>query len=445
MFWFELLIIFLLIFFGARVGDVFMGLLGGVGVAIFVFLFRVQPASPPVDVMLIILAVVLAASALQSSGGLNFLVRVAEKMLHKSPKNVTIIAPVISWLFTFLSGTGHVVYSLLPIINKLAIDSGIRPERPISNSIIASQQAITCSPVSAATAAMLGLMAPFGVELGTILIIAIPSTLLGVITSAILTLRKGKELADDPEYLRRLAEGLMDEGLTDQAAPEEKKNSNGVPKGAKAAVLLFLLGVVSIVVLGLFPELRPSWTVDGTTTVLSMAHTIEIVMLVCASLIIIFCRPAIETILNGSIFRAGALAMVCAFGLAWMSSTFIGGQTEFIQEHVATIVNNQPWMLAVIMFIVAALTTSQGATTLIMIPIAIALDLPTYIIVGAWMAVNANFFLPVSAQCLAAISFDTAGTTKIGKYVLNHSFMVPGMINIVISVVTATLLGSILT
>lgn len=444
MFWFELLIIFLLIFFGARVGDVFMGLLGGVGVAIFVFLFKVQPASPPVDVMLIILAVVLAASALQSSGGLNFLVKVAEKMLHRSPKNVTVVAPVICWLFTFLSGTGHVVYSLLPIINKLAIDSGIRPERPISNSIIASQQAITCSPVSAATAAMLGLMAPFGVDLGTILIIAIPSTLLGVIASALLTIRKGKELADDPEYLRRLAEGLMDEGMGEPAPAKQQETPQTAPKSARAAVILFLLGVLSIVVLGLFSELRPSWTVDGTTTVLSMAHTIEIVMLVCASLIIIVCKPQIESILNGTIFRAGALAMVCAFGLAWMSSTFIGGQTEFIQEHVASIVNSQPWMLAVIMFIVAALTTSQGATTLIMIPIAIALNLPTYIIIGAWMAVNANFFLPVSAQCLAAISFDTAGTTKIGKYVLNHSFMTPGMINIVISVVTATLLGSFL-
>ncbi|KWX70632.1 anaerobic C4-dicarboxylate transporter [Paenibacillus sonchi] len=438
MFWLELLIIFLLIFFGARVGDVFMGLLGGVGVAIFVFIFHVQPASPPVDVMLIILGVVLAASALQSSSGLNFLVHVAEKLLHKSPKNITIVAPVICWLFTFLSGTGHVVYSLLPIINKLAIDSGIRPERPISNSIIASQQAITCSPVSAATAAMLGLMAPLGVGLGTILSIAIPATLLGVIVSALLTLRKGKELAEDPEYLRRLAEGLV------ESAPEEQPEKKATPKGAKASVVLFLLAVLSIVILGLFPDLRPSWTVDGVTTVLTMAHTIEIIMLVCASLIIIICRPAIETILNGTIFRAGALAMVCAFGLAWMSNTFIGGQTEFIQEHVAAVVNSQPWMLAVIMFIVAALTTSQGATTLIMIPIAIGLDLPAYIIVGAWMAVNANFFLPVSAQCLAAISFDTAGTTRIGRFVLNHSFMLPGMINIVVSVVTATLIGNAL-
>ncbi|MGQ3482017.1 anaerobic C4-dicarboxylate transporter family protein [Paenibacillus sp. TY11] len=215
-------------------------------------------------------------------------------------------------------------------------------------------------------------------------------------------------------------------------------------KGAKASVVLFLVGVLAIVIMGMFTQLRPSWVLNGEVTSLSIPHTIEIIMLVCATMIIIVWRSAIETILNGPIFRAGALAMVCAFGLAWMSSTFINGQTAFIQDHVATIVNSHPWMLAVIMFIVAALTTSQGATTLIMIPIAIALDLPAYIIIGAWMAVNANFFLPVSAQCLAAISFDTAGTTKIGKYVLNHSFMIPGMINIIVSVILATLIGSVL-
>ena len=437
MFWIQLLIIFALIFFGARVGDVFMGLLGGVGVAIFVFIFRVQPAAPPIDVMLIILGVVLAASALQSSGGLNFLVHLAEKMLRKSPKNITIVAPIVAWLFTFMAGTGHVVYSLLPIINELAIDNDIRPERPIANSIIASQQSITCSPVSAATAAMIGFMAPLGVGFGTILAICVPATLLGVIVSAICTMRMGKELTEDPEYLRRLAEGL----IVKQAKKAERKEA---PKEAKRAVVIFLLGVLAIVIMGLFKELRPSWTVNGTVTILSMAYTIEIIMLLCATMIIIFCRPAIETILSGSIFRAGSLAIVCAFGLAWMSNTFISGQTAFIKEHVATIVNNYPWMLAVIMFIVAALITSQGSTTLVMVPIAIALGLPTYVIIGAWMAVNANYFLPVASQCLAAISFDTAGTTKIGKYVLNHSFMLPGLINTVVSVVGATIIGSIL-
>jgi anaerobic C4-dicarboxylate transporter DcuB len=443
MFWVQLMIIIVLIYFGAKIGDVFMGLLGGVGVAIFVFIFHIQPASPPVDVILIILGVVLAASALQSSGGLDFLVQLAEKLLRKSPKHITVIAPIVSWLFTMMAGTGHIVYSLLPIINELSIDSGIRPERPISNSIIASQQAITCSPVSAATAAMIGFMAPLGVNLGTILSICVPATLIGVITSAIATMRMGKELSEDPEYQRRMGEGLIT-SAKEIASTKEKGGKTQVSKASKRSVVIFLLGVFAIVIMGMFSELRPSWVVDGKSTSLSMAYTIEIIMLICAAAIVIFCRPAIETILNASIFRAGSLAIVCAFGLAWMSNTFIGGQTDFIKQNVATIVNNYPWMLSVIIFIVAALITSQGSTTLIMIPIAIALGLPAYVIIGAWMAVNANFFLPVSAQCLAAISFDTAGTTKIGKYVLNHSFMIPGMINIVVSVLVATLIGSIL-
>lgn len=437
MFWVQLLILFVLIYFGTRKGDVFLGLIGGIGVAIFVFIFHVQPADPPIDVMLIILAVVLAASALQSSGGLDFLVKTAEKILRKSPKNLTILAPIVSWLFTFLAGTGHVVYSLLPVINELAIDNKIRPERPISNSIIASQQSITGSPVSAATAAMVGFMATVGVGLDKILIITIPATLIGVIVSAVFTMRKGKELEEDPEYLRRLAEGLI-------TKPEKQRENINVTKGAKLSVIIFFLSVLAIVLFGMFTNLRPSWVVDGEKTILSMPNTIEIIMLVSATIIVIVCRPRIESILNGSIFRAGALAIVCAFGLAWMSNTFIAGQTDFIKDHVATVVHNYPWMLSIIMFIVAALTTSQGATTLIMIPIAMALGLPPYIIIGAWMAVNANYFFPVASQCIAAISFDTAGTTKIGKYVLNHSFMIPGLINTIVSVILATLIGSII-
>lgn len=435
MFWLQLLIIGLLIYLGARVGDVFIGLVGGIGVAIFVFIFKVQPADPPIDVMLIILAVVLAASAMQSAKGLDYLVVVAEKMLRKNPKYLTIVAPVVAWLFTFLAGTGHVVYSLLPVINELAIDNNIRPERPISNSIIASQQAITCSPVSAATAAMIGFMAPLGVTFSQILMVTVPATLISVVATAILTIKKGKELQEDPIYLERLAEGLI--------VKKEKKHAN-VTSSQRLSVIIFLIAVLGIVLMGLFPDLRPAWEIDGVSTPLSMAITIEIIMLLCAAAIVLICKPKIEEILNTNIFRSGALAIVCAFGLAWMSNTFIAAQSEFIETNVSEIVNKVPWMFAIVVFVVAALITSQGATTLIMVPIGIGLGLNPAIILGAWMAVNANYFFPIAAQTVAAISFDTAGTTKIGKYVLNHSFMLPGLLNTLISVIVATALGYIL-
>lgn len=435
MFWIQLLIVAVLIYLGARIGDVFIGLVGGIGVAIFVFVFKVQPASPPIDVMLIILAVVLAASAMQSSKGLEYLVILAEKMLRKNPKFLTIVAPIVAWLFTFLAGTGHVVYSLLPVINELAIDNNIRPERPISNSIIASQQAITCSPMSAATAAMIGFMAPIGVSFSQILMITVPATLIGVIVTSLLTLKKGKELQSDPVYLERMAQGLV---------KKQDNKSTETTASQRLSVLIFLIAVLGVVTMGLFPQLRPSWTVDGETTILSMAITIEIIMLLCASIIVLVCKPKIEEILNTNIFRSGALAMVCAFGLAWMSNTFIEANRSFIESNVSDIVNTVPWLFAIVVFVIAALITSQGATTLIMIPIGIGLGLNPAIILGAWMAVNANYFFPIAAQTIAAISFDTAGTTKIGKYVLNHSFMIPGLLNTIISVVLATILGYIL-
>ncbi|MCZ0703025.1 anaerobic C4-dicarboxylate transporter DcuB [Natronobacillus azotifigens] len=438
MFWLQLVVIAILIYFGAKKGDVFIGLMGGVGVAIFVFIFKEQPAAPPIDVMLIILSVVLAASALQTAKGLDYLVFLAEKLLRTSPKYLTIVAPIVAWLFTFLAGTGHIVYSLLPVINELAINNNIRPERPISNSIISSQQAITCSPMSAATAAMIGFMLPLGVSFAEILMITIPATLIGVVLSAFITLKKGKELREDPEFQKRLENGLT---LNRDTEKVEQKQTT---KNQKKSVFIFLVGVIAVVLLGVFSQLRPSWEVDGEITVLSMPYTIEIIMLVCAAAIVIFCKPKIEEILNTSIFRAGSLAIICAFGLAWMSYTFIDAQREFIEGNVAGIVETIPWVFAIIVFVVAALITSQAATTLIMMPIGIGLGLHPAIIIGSWMAVNANYFIPVSAQVIAALSFDTAGTTKIGKYVLNHSFMIPGLLNTIFSIVIAIILGFII-
>ena len=282
---------------------------------------------------------------------------------------------------------------------------------------------------------MIGLMAPIGVTFSQILTVTVPATLIGVVATSILTLKKGKELQDDPVYIERLAQGLV---------TKQEKNNDKTTTSQRLSVLIFLVAVLGVVVMGLFPQLRPAWTVDGETTTLSMAITIEIIMLVCASIIVLVCKPKVEEILSTNIFRSGALAMVCAFGLAWMSNTFIEANRAFIETNVSQIVNKVPWMFSIVVFIVAALITSQGATTLIMIPIGIGLGLNPAIVLGAWMAVNANYFFPIAAQTIAAISFDTAGTTKIGKYVLNHSFMIPGLLNTIISVAVATALGYIL-
>ncbi|EBW6087931.1 anaerobic C4-dicarboxylate transporter, partial [Salmonella enterica subsp. enterica serovar Enteritidis] len=362
MFWTELCFILVALMFGARIGGVFLGMVGGLGVGVLVFGFGLTPSSPPIDVILIILSVVLAASSLQASGGLDLLVRLAEKMLRRHPRYITLLAPFICYIFTFMSGTGHVVYSLLPVISEVARDSGIRPERPLSISVIASQQAITASPISAAMAAMIGLMAPFGISISTIMMICVPATLIGVAAGAIATFNKGKELKDDPEYQRRLAEGLL------KPIGKAERTTEIAPH-ARLSVLLFLTGAVVIVLLGLIPGLRPVVETAKGLQPLSMSAAIQIVMLSFACLIVLLCRPPVDQILSGSVFRAGALAIVCAFGLAWMSETFVSSHIDLIKSEVQVLLQEHTWLIAIMMFFVSAMVSSQAATTLILLPL----------------------------------------------------------------------------
>jgi anaerobic C4-dicarboxylate transporter DcuB len=434
-FWIEFIIILLALVLGTRIGGVFLGMVGGLGVGVMVFLFHLTPASPPVDVMLIILSVVLAASALQAAGGLDYLVSIAEKLLRKHPKYITLVAPFVAYVFTFMSGTGHVVYSLLPIISEVSQKSGVRPERPLSISVVASQLAITACPISAAMAAMIGFMAPLNIGITDIMSVCVPATLVGVAVGAIACLKMGKELVNDPEYQRRLQEGLI-------KANDINCKKKEITAKVKLSVALFLLGALLIIILGVFPELRPSFeTVKGLER-LSMASTIQIVMLSFSAFIVICCRPPIDEILSGSVFKAGALAVVCAFGLAWMSDTFVSGHLQYIKDGVQVVVQEHVWLIAVIMFITSAMVSSQAATTLILMPLGIALGLPAWVLIASWPAVNGYFFIPVAGQCLAALAFDNTGTTHIGKYVLNHSFMRPGLVGVVASVAVGMLLGN---
>ncbi|EAB5738835.1 anaerobic C4-dicarboxylate transporter [Salmonella enterica subsp. enterica] len=434
MFWTELCFILVALMIGARIGGVFLGMVGGLGVGVMVFIFGLTPSTPPIDVILIILSVVLAAASLQASGGLDLLVKLAEKILRRHPRYITLLAPFICYIFTFMSGTGHVVYSLLPVISEVARDSGIRPERPLSISVIASQQAITASPISAAMAAMIGLMAPLGVSISTIMMICVPATLIGVAMGAIATFNKGKELKDDPEYQRRLAEGLI------KPAQKESKNTV-VTSRAKLSVALFLTSAIVIVLLGLIPALRPMVETAKGLQPLSMSAAIQITMLSFACLIVLLCRPQVDQIISGTVFRAGALAIVCAFGLAWMSETFVNGHIALIKAEVQTLLQQHTWLIAIMMFFVSAMVSSQAATTLILLPLGLALGLPAYALIGSWPAVNGYFFIPVAGQCLAALAFDDTGTTRIGKYVLNHSFMRPGLVNMIVSVIVGLLIG----
>ena len=444
MFWIELLIVLAIIFVGVRFSGPFLAFAGGIGMLIMTFGLHVKPSDPPVTVILIMIAVICAAGMMQSCGGLDYLVKIAEKIRRKNPKMVTILAPIVAYIFTFMCGPGHIIYSLLPVINESSIETGVRPERPISASIISSQQAITACPISAATVSVLAFLAESqytSVNIFTLLLVCVPATLIGTVAAAFSVLKKGKELKDDPEFQRRVAAGEIEDFAKKALEGNEKETKFQATKEAKISVAIFLIAMVGIVLLGAVKSLVP---VFADETSLPLTSVIEIFMLVAAALMVLLTKTDSNKLLDQPVFRTGMFAVVLAFGLCWLVNTFIADQSSFITDNMSALTNQHPWIYIVAVFIVGAITTSQSSTTMIMVPIGIALGLPVNIIVAGWIACSSNYFIPASGQCVAAIAFDSAGTTKIGKFVLNHSYMLPGLVCTVVSVVVAIALGAVI-
>ena len=401
----QLAFVLVAIIIGARLGGIGLGVMGGIGLAILTFGFGLQPTSPPIDVMLMIAAVISAASCMQAAGGLDYMVKLAERLLRKNPSQVTILSPIVTYLFTFVAGTGHVAYSVLPVIAEVATETKIRPERPLGIAVIASQQAITASPISAATVALLGLLAGFDVTLFDILKITIPATIIGVLVGALFSMKVGKELADDPEYRKRLTEGYLDVKKVEIKDIHNKRH-------AVLSVLIFILATVFIVFFGSFDSLRPAFVIDGETVRLGMSAIIEIVMLSAAALI-----------------PAGMQAVIAIFGIAWMGDTFLQGNMLQLTQSIEGVVRQMPWLFGIALFAMSILLYSQAATVRALMPLGIALGISPMILVALFPAVNGYFFIPNYPTVVAAINFDRTGTTRISKYVLNHSFMLPGLVS----------------
>jgi anaerobic C4-dicarboxylate transporter DcuA len=435
----EFVVILVALGIGARVGGVGLGLWGGVGLLALAFL-GAAPTAPPVDVMLIILAVIMAASVMEAAGGIDFLVRIAERIIRKNPKHVTIVAPLVTWAFTFLAGTGHIVYPLLPVIYEVAHQNGIRPERPMAIATIASQQAITASPVAAATAAMIGLFSshhlPWG--LPQILMICVPSTLAGVIVAALVQTRVGKELADDPDYQARLQAGEI-EGPRVRA----ESGDETLPAGAKVSALIFLAGVALVVVLGLFPELR---TLRGGAKpeIVAMPVAIEIVMLAVAAVVLLVTRIKPEAVTKTQTSRAGITAVIGIFGLAWMGDTFIAANRDVIVGGLGDMARAAPWTFAIGLFLASVLLYSQAATPRALMPLGLSLGIAPPFLIAMFPAVNGYFLIPNYGTIIAAINFDRSGTTRIGKFVINHSFLVPGLVSTSVAVFVGLVLAKFL-
>lgn len=425
--WLQLLFVLLAIVVGARVGGIGLGVFGGLGLAVLTFVFGLEPTTPPIDVMLMIVAVIAAAGCMQAAGGLDLMVKWAEKILRRHPQRITLLSPLVTYLFTFFAGTGHVAYSVLPVIAEVARETGIRPERPMGIAVIASQQAITASPISAATVALLSMLAGYDITLFDILKISIPCTLVGVLVGALYSMRVGKELKDDPVYQARLKSGELSGANYCTAEVLH-------PGKALTSVLLFLAATVGIVLFGSIDSLRPSFQTSEGVVVMQMAHIIEVLMLSVAALILLLTGTSGMKAAKSSVFNAGMQAVVAIFGIAWMGDTFISGNIAVIKEGIFGMVTDMPWLFGIALFVMSILLFSQAATIRALLPLGMALGISPYMLIALFPAVNGYFFIPNYPTVVAAINFDTTGTTRIGKYVLNHSFMMPGLISTFVAV-----------
>lgn len=418
-------VVLLCILIGAQVGGIGLGVFGGIGLAVMAFGFHLQPTSPPIDVMMMIMAVVSAAAAMQAAGGLDYLVRVATRVLHRNPRYITFIAPAVTYAFTVVAGTGHVAYSVLPVIAEVSRRNGIRPERPLSMAVIASQFAIVASPVAAAVVSVVHYLEPQHITLIDVLKVTVPSTILGIGLACVFVNRMGKELANDPGYQQR----LKDPEYVKLNAVEAVAEDAPLKPTAKTSVRIFLVAALLVVLMGAVKGLRPVFGGEH----MGMAHTIEIVMLSAAALIILVCKPDGNEITQGSVFHAGMRAVIAVFGVAWMGDTLMQAHLPELKAAVSSLVETAPWTFAFSLFVLSVLVNSQGATVATLFPVGIALGVPAPILIGTLVAVNGYFFIPNYGPIIASIDFDTTGTTRIGRYIFNHSFMLPGLLSMAFS------------
>lgn len=428
----EFVVIILCLLVGTRFGGMGLGLISGIGLFILTFVFGLQPGKPPVDVMLTILAVIGCAATLQTAGGLNVMMQFAERLLRRHPQHITLLAPFTTWMLTFLCGTGHVVYTMFPIIADIALKKGIRPERPMAVASVASQMAITASPVSVAVVSLVSILAAqqgigHAWSILEILAVSVPASLFGVAIAALWSLRRGKDLADDAEFQQKLSDPKQREFIYGSS---ETLMDQRFPKQAYWSAWIFFAGILVVVLLGALPALRPAFDVKGKMTPLSMNLVIQMMMLIAGAVMLIVCKVNASTISSSAVFKAGMVAIFSVFGVAWMSDTFFQAHLEELKVALEGVVQNHPWTYAIVLFLVSKLVNSQAAALTAVAPMALMLGVEPKMLLAFFPASYGYFVLPTYPSDLACIGFDRSGTTRIGKFIINHSFIIPGLIGV---------------
>jgi len=429
----ELIVVLIFIWLGARLGSIGIGFAGGFGVLVLGFVFGLAPGSIPTDVILIIMGVIAAIAAMQEAGGLDYLVQIAEKILKSNPKHITFLAPIVTYTMTLFAGTGHTAFSTLPVIAEVAKREGIRPSRPLAIATVASQIAITASPISAAVVFFSTELEKVGVDYVQLLLITIPSSFIAVMLAAVITNFIGKDLKDDPIYQERLAKGQV-------KMADKETTTKTLPSGAKLSVAIFGIAIFCVV----FYATAISDTIGLIKApVLARDHAIITFMLAAATLITLFCKIDAKNILNASTFKSGMSACICVLGVAWLGTTFVAAHIDGINVFAGNLLESKPWLLAMVLFFAAMLLYSQAATTKALMPAALALGISPVAAIASFAAVSALFVLPTYPTLLAAVEFDDTGSTRIGKYVFDHPFLIPGTLTITFAVILGFLIGGI--
>lgn len=417
---------------GVRRGGVGLAAISGIGLVFYIFVLGMNPGKPPIDVMLTIMAVVTCSAFLQASKGLDVMLKYAEKFLRSNPKYITLLAPLTTWFLAVLCGTGHVVYAMFPIIYDIAIKQNIRPERPMAVSSIASQMGVCASPASVAVVSVVALLGatdhPFGVI--QILAISIPATFIGVLIAGLWSLNRGKDLANDPDFQAKISD--EEQRAYVYGAHNNKSLLNiDLPGAAYHAALIFLLGIGIIALFGTFPNLLPKFPdAKGVLKPFSMTPTIQLMMLSISAVILLFCKVKTSDVISGSIFKSGMTAIISVYGVAWMADTYFGTYLPVMKDALSQIVSDFPWMYAIVLFIASKLINSQAAAISVIVPMALSVNVDPLIIVSFMPAAYGYFVLPTYPSDLACIGFDRSGTTSIGKFIINHSFLLPGLIGV---------------
>ncbi len=437
-FFLQLAVVLGAIAIGGRFSGIGLGAAGGLGLAVLVFIFGMKPGSPPSTVVFIIVSVITCVTILQVAGGLDLLVSLAERLLRRRPDMITFLGPITVFIFTMFCGTSYVAFSIYPVIAEIAMDAKVRPERAMSMSVMASNMGVVASPMSAAVAGMIAITAGIGTTPLSILAVTIPGCFLGVLVGCIYMSRKGAELEDDPIFKQRVDAGTYVE------KPVKAMDNLTIEKGAATAVFIFFLAIVAIIVMGSVTSLRPAWeSANGELSRMSIPIMLQIVMLTTAALIMIVCKVPSDKLDSGSVFKAGLIGVVAVFGLSWMTGTFFDFYQPLMEDKFSGLLQSYPALFAVILFLLSMVIYSPSATVAALMPIGVKLGLDAGTLVGLMPAACATFIVPGAAQ-IACASFDRTGTTKIGKYVINHSYLVPGIIALVASTIFSYIIAKII-